>query len=110
MNQAQVDLYWPQPESPAKGGAVRTDALNAEEFVDAFAEALFAAIGTKEEHKPLFVSWINDGMELLLKIKGYKAERVNERRIMWCGEGSPYHADHVASNVDATGVLDKGYE
>lgn len=104
---SSVDLYCANKDDNAvEGCAVRTDASDANEFAEAFADALcriFKIPNTKielmggsvpEPHKALRI-WIDQGFELMSKLKGYKAERVNEKRVLWTGDVPPYHGWHV---------------
>lgn len=102
---ASVDLYCAnQKENNAEGTAVRTDAQTADEFLDAFTDAICRVF--KIDHGPAMAvggsdipdkadamrRWIEQGFDLLAKLRGYKAEKVYERRVLWTGDITPYHA------------------
>ena len=121
MSVTLCDLYHATEEDHAKDGVcVRTDATSPDEFVKAFAKAMylnFAAynrppnepLPAKEHRSPeLFAEWMVQGFEIMAKLKGYKSERVHERRILWAGDTPPYHGWHIGNNGEQDD--ESGYE
>lgn len=73
---------------------IQTDCLEKAEFVGELAEALRRLAIHEEEaddivHNFEGSSLMVNAAELLLKIGGYKAERVHEQRLLTCGWGLP---------------------
>lgn len=119
---ARVDLYCAnQRENNAEGTAVRTDAQTADEFLDAFADAVCRVFGIDASAKKnagagndipdqakALRSWLEQAFDLTAKLKGYKAEKVYERRVLWTGDVTPYHAWTVGSGGKPSDTA--GYE
>ncbi len=87
-------------ENGIKGTSVRTDATDADDFIKSFSSAIFRIT---EQGRPEFPLWLSQAFDIIAKLKGYKSEKVHERRLLWTGDVSPYHACLVESNTDAHG-------
>lgn len=104
----QVDLYAANMrENSHSGTAVRTDAIDAAAFLDAFSLALcdFFNIPAQPMKKmprqidaprEVLRAWLNQAFDIHCKLRGYKSN-TNERRVIWAGDVEPYHAWNVAS-------------
>ena len=103
-----VQLYHAtKQDNDHTGTAVRTNATTPEEFLDSFSEAIHVHLTKADVHKSTLLAWITSAFEIASKLKGYKAERVNESRILWSGDVEPYHGWLAFSTESDEGA---GYE
>lgn len=67
---------------------VWTDCLDAQSFVTDLAAAIPEAIGAGDGAAKT-LSLLQNATPILFKLSGYKAENVNEERVLWCGKVNP---------------------
>jgi hypothetical protein len=102
----RVDLFIADGSTDGcKGTAIKTDATNLDDFLSSFSIALIRAMsqfsddersGTACEHVS---RWIRQGYTIGNKLQGYKADDVNEERVMWCGDVTPHPTWHRSSST-----------
>lgn len=116
---ANVDLYCANMEENGyEGASIRTDAGDAKEFLDAFVDAICSRFGISDkpskdviqalpDQRETLRKWVGQAFDIHAKLRGYKAEKVYEKRIMWSGDIQPYYAWHVGgSGAEPDGIAD----
>lgn len=74
---------------------VLTDCLDGDSFESQFADALVSYIHLRDEDETYSdherdCNWlIRNGFEILLKLRGYKSERISEQRMLFAGDRFP---------------------
>ena len=94
MDEGVVHLFLHNGET-----AVRTDATPPDGFVSGLATSLSQKLNADPKGDQDLFNWLIQSFEILAKIKGYKAVGVNEKRVMWSGDVSPWHDGILFENV-----------
>lgn len=50
---------------------------------------------------------LQNAFEITCKLRGYKADRVNEKRVIWCGESFPARGAAFVSVKNGSGLADQ---
>ena len=98
----KVDLYCANVEENEQGASIRTDADDAKEFLEAFVGAIcsrFNIPGGQGQGETLR-KWVGQAFDIHAKLRGYKSEKVYEKRIMWSGDIQPSVSWHVGGSGD----------
>ena len=109
---AKVDLYCVNiKENEQEGASIRTDADDAKEFLDAFVGAISSRFSIPDgpSQGDALRKWVGQAFDIHARLRGYKAEKVYEKRIMWSGDIQPSVSWHVGGSGDeiADGVEDQ---
>lgn len=109
-----VDLYMHDgtssdagPPAQSQGTCLRTNAVDADEFSEAFAKVIADHFRIARGNVVYLRTWFDQAFEIMCKLRGYKAESVQEQRILWTGHFSPWQSWQVAggSIQEAEGML-----
>jgi hypothetical protein len=98
-----VDLYMHDgtssdagPPVQSQGTCLRTNAVDADDFSDAFSKVLAEHFKIAKGNVVYLRAWFDQAFEIMCKLRGYKAEAVQEQRILWTGHFSPWQSWQVA--------------
>jgi hypothetical protein len=98
-----VDLYMHDgtsgdagPPVQSQGTCLRTNAVDADEFSEAFTKTIAELFKIPKGNVIYLRTWFDQAFEIMCKLRGYKAEAVQEQRILWTGHFSPWQSWQVA--------------
>lgn len=80
------------------GTCIRTNAIDSPSFMEEFSKVLGQQMKVKESFVPYLRSWLEQAFDINCKLRGYKADQVNEQRILWAGNIDPVHQNHLAGS------------
>ena len=73
---------------------VQTTCLDAGSFIGELAEAMSAV--KKKDDELVTLGILQSAMPIAFKLSGYKADEVQEQRLLWCGKISPAGCEDIA--------------